>query len=311
MALNKESLATSRDEMMKDNVGMDKAYYNLEDGKNEIRVLPRSMKFFTKEGDDDFAFKFYVHYNLFDKSGFKMLVCRKTLGEACPLCDFIKKSNLPNLSKARYVYNVLDLSDNQVKILTTGPMVYGQILNFLLNPDWGDICGVKDGRDVTITRVPAAKSPNGRVSYNTIPSPQQKDITEILPEHWEETVDSLEQQGIPFIFSEEKMAELIDIYKNGGDPTVVASGASKVEPPHEVAVSVDEEVIPETKEAEKPKDNSVAAPVVEEKPVAATKEKSTGAIKDCFGEGFSFKKEDCRNCATRKGCKKIYFENVE
>ena len=310
MGLNQGSLEKSKEEMVKDNVGMDKNYYNLEDGKNEIRVLPRSMQFFTKEGDEDFAFKFYVHYSLFDKSGFKMIVCRKTLGEACPLCDFIKKSNLTNLSKARYVYNVLDLKDNLIKIMTTGPMIYGQLLNFILNPDWGDICGVKDGRDVTITKVPANKSPNGRVSYVTIPSPQQRDITEVLPEKWEETIDSLKEAGIPFIFSEDQMAKLIDIYKNGGDPSVVATGAMEAEPQHEAAVTEDNKVV-----AENPVDTEKSAPEVKEpaketkeKPVATTKD---AKIKECYGEGFSFKKEECKNCASRKECKKIYFENVE
>ena len=199
-----------------------KEFFNLADGKNSIRILPRSMKYFGPDKDDDFAVRYYVHYNMFEADGYKMIVCNKTTGHGCPLCDEISRLNDKTLSsriraKERFMYNVLDMSDSKIKLLETGPKIYDEILKFVLNPEWGDLFGLDNGRNVTIEKIPAEKSGTGWVEYSVMPSPMISDVTPALLEGWEAEVDRLVEK-IPEIRTLEEFQRVANCFATGASP---------------------------------------------------------------------------------------------
>lgn len=301
MGLDMEKMKQRKEEMEKDRERNDEdLYLTLEDGTNEVRILPRSMKYFTKEKDDDFALRYWVHYNVFDVPGFKMIVCRKkTLGERCPICEYLAKTGIKAPAKERYSYNAINLKkkDGIIRVLTSGPDIYQKILNYVIHPKCGDVFDITTGRGLTIEKTPAEKSPTGWVNYSIMPDPMPTDVTEMLPEDWQDVLDKLSTRGVPYIFNEEQMEQLCEIHAKGGDPKVVAEGAArsqeKTEAPKEVKT---------TKAEEK---------TVQQEKVAEKAAKHQGEMPDCYGEGFSFKDEKCKSCAFRPQCKKVYFETME
>jgi hypothetical protein len=283
MGLNMDAMKKRKEEMDQNN--FDTKFFDLKDGPNAVRVLPRSTKYFTKDKDDDFAFRFYVHYGLFDVQGFKMLVCRKSFGEACPICEYVKAKVLTNNAKERFIYNVLDLETGELKILTTGPQVYQQILDFVLHPEYGDLFDVEGGTNLTIERVPKEKSNTGWVTYKTIPARQPSDITDQLPEKWEEEIDKLLEKGIPHMFSEEEMAEIIAVHEKGGDPTPIGQKGK-----------------PQKSEEAKAAQDSPTPQQKKEPP-----QKPKASVPDCYGDSFKFSDPKCKACAVRQECKKEFF----
>ena len=128
-------------------------FWKPEDGEQTIRLLP------TSDGD---PFKqYWFHYNLGRNPGF--LSPKKNFGESDPLDDFIRQlykdgsdesiKMAKNLSaRQRFFSPVLVRGEEGegVRLWGYGKMAYKELLNLVLNPEYGDITDVNEGTDLTI-----------------------------------------------------------------------------------------------------------------------------------------------------------------
>lgn len=285
MPLNLGELQKRKEEIERRRQGVE--FYTLSDGKNLVRILPRSMKYFDKEGDDDFAYRYFVHYNMFEVDGYRMIVCRKTVGEECPICELAEtlEDKVKLRARERFIYNVLDLNDpGKIKVMETGPKIYEEILKFVLNPEWGDLFGIKDGRNITIEKIPPNQTRTGWTDYTVMPSPQKSDVTELLPEGWEDMIDTLVGR-IPKLFEVDEMKRLVECYKKG-------------EPPNLEEMEKRQEMLNDRKkEVEK----------VGQQPVE--KKEETRQL-ECFGKDFSVRNEKCKVCPERVACKEAFIKSL-
>ena len=135
------------------NKGGSNNFWKPQDGEQIIRIVP------TADGD---PFKdYWFHYNLGKNNGF--LSPKKNFGENDPLDDFIR--NLFNegtedsikmaknlMARQRFFAPVLvrGEEDKGVRIWGFGKMAYQQLLELVLNPDYGDITDTEEGTDLTI-----------------------------------------------------------------------------------------------------------------------------------------------------------------
>tara|TARA_R110001583_G_scaffold22229_5_gene83508 strand:+ start:366 stop:1115 length:750 start_codon:yes stop_codon:yes gene_type:complete len=129
------------------------AFWRPEDGEQTIRLVP------TADGD---PFKeFWFHYNLGKNPGF--LSPKKNFGEDDPLNDFIRQlykdgsedsvKMAKNLNARQRFFSpviVRGEEDQGVRLWGYGKTAYKELLNLVLNPEYGDITDVDDGTDLVI-----------------------------------------------------------------------------------------------------------------------------------------------------------------
>tara|TARA_B100001250_G_C19776760_1_gene779918 strand:- start:907 stop:1662 length:756 start_codon:yes stop_codon:yes gene_type:complete len=139
--------------------GSDKqnVFWKPQDGDQSIRIIP------TADGD---PFKeFHFHYNVGKNPGF---ICpKKQHGKDCPVCNFawhiyneaktnndgetlkLAKSLFP---KKRFFSPVVvrGEEDQGVRLWGYGKMAYTELIQLVLNPDYGDITDVDGGTDLVI-----------------------------------------------------------------------------------------------------------------------------------------------------------------
>ena len=152
MALDFEKMKAKRDAL--ENRGNGKSvFWRPEDGEQTIRIVP------TPDGD---PFKeYWFHYNLGKNPGF--LSPKKNFGEDDPLNDFIRQlykdgsddsiKMAKNLSaRQRFFAPVVVRGEEEqgVRLWGFGKTAYKELLNLVLNPEYGDITDVNEGTDLTI-----------------------------------------------------------------------------------------------------------------------------------------------------------------
>lgn len=152
MGIDFEKMKAKREAL--ENRGNGKSvFWRPEDGEQTIRLLP------TSDGD---PFKqYWFHYNLGKNPGF--LSPKKNFGENDPLDDFIKQlykdgsddsiKMAKNLSaRQRFFSPVLVRGEEGegVRLWGYGKMAYKELLNLVLNPEYGDITDVNEGTDLVI-----------------------------------------------------------------------------------------------------------------------------------------------------------------
>lgn len=151
-------------------------FWRPQDGDTTIRVVP------TNDGD---PFKeYWFHYNVGNNSGF--LCPKKNFGEDCPVCGFVK--NLYNEGDAESVKMAKSLTarqrffspvvvrgqeDDGVMVWGFGRNAYSELLNLVLNPDYGDITDEEEGTDLVITygKAPGAAFPQTNITPRRKSSP--------------------------------------------------------------------------------------------------------------------------------------------
>tara|TARA_B100000287_G_scaffold430664_1_gene486347 strand:- start:158 stop:898 length:741 start_codon:yes stop_codon:yes gene_type:complete len=128
-------------------------FWRPEDGEQTIRILP------TSDGD---PFKqYWFHYNLGKNPGF--LSPKKNFGEDDPLDAFVRQlykdgsdesvKMAKNLSaRQRFFSPVLVRGEEEegVRLWGYGKTAYKELLNLVLNPEYGDITDVSEGTDLVI-----------------------------------------------------------------------------------------------------------------------------------------------------------------
>jgi hypothetical protein len=146
------------------------------EGESTIRIVP------TPDGD---PFKdYWFHYNLGKNPGF--LSPKKNFGTDDPLDDFIKTLFRENsdesikmakslMARQRFFSPVIvrGEEDQGVRLWGYGKMAYSELLNLVLNPDYGDITDVEAGTDLVISygKPPGAQFPQTSITPRRRPSP--------------------------------------------------------------------------------------------------------------------------------------------
>tara|TARA_Y100000310_G_scaffold185296_1_gene185386 strand:+ start:332 stop:1096 length:765 start_codon:yes stop_codon:yes gene_type:complete len=127
-------------------------FWRPQDGEQTIRIVP------TPDGD---PFKdYWFHYNL-DAPAF--LSPKKNFGEDDPLDSFVRKlfnekteesiRQAKNLMARQRFFSpvvVRGEEDKGVRLWGYGKMVYEQLLNLVLNPEYGDITDPESGTDLLL-----------------------------------------------------------------------------------------------------------------------------------------------------------------
>lgn len=76
-----------------------------------------------------------------------------------------------------YVCNVIDRSDGKIKLLDLRSTIYAQIVDYAVNPDYGNPADDKEGYDVTIKKEKTGPLPQN-VKYSIIPARSNSPLTE-------------------------------------------------------------------------------------------------------------------------------------
>ena len=144
-------------------------FWRPQDGEQTIRIVP------TADGD---PFKeYWFHYNLGDNPGF--LSPKRNFGEECPLDGYVRElyrqgddesvKMAKNLSARQRFFSpviVRGEEDQGVRIWGFGKMAYQELLDLVLNPDYGDITDTDQGTDLVIKygKPPGAQFPQTSIT---------------------------------------------------------------------------------------------------------------------------------------------------
>jgi len=158
-------------------------FWRPKDGEQTIRIVP------TADGD---PFKeFWFHYNLGSNTPF--LSPKKNFGDECPLDDFVRtlyKQGDPDsvkmaknlTARQRFFAPVLVRGEEEqgVRIWGFGKTAYQELLNLVLNPDYGDITDVDSGTDLVIAygKPAGAQFPQTSITPRRRTSPLVEDSDE-------------------------------------------------------------------------------------------------------------------------------------
>jgi len=170
-------------------------FWRPEDGEQTIRIVP------TPDGD---PFKeFWFHYNLGKNPGF--LSPKRNFGIDDPLNDFVRqlfqagdeasiKQAKDLMAKQRFFAPVLVRGEEEkgVRIWGFGKRAYEQLLQLVLNPEYGDITDVESGTDLVITygKPPGASFPQTGITPRRRSSPLCDDAVG-GPDRCAELLDSI------------------------------------------------------------------------------------------------------------------------
>jgi len=176
MSINMQKMREKLAALKGDNAGKKDLFWRPTDGEQTIRIVP------TSDGD---PFKeYWFHYNLGKNPGF--LSPKKNFGEDCPLDKFVRDlfnegtedsirmaKNL--MARQRFFAPVIvrGEEDKGVRIWGFGKMAYQELLNLVLNPDYGDITDVHEGTDLVLSygKPPGAQFPQTSLTPRRRPSP--------------------------------------------------------------------------------------------------------------------------------------------
>ena len=178
MGIDLAKMKAKRDAL--ENRGGQSVFWRPEDEEQTIRIVP------TPDGD---PFKeYWFHYNLGKNPGF--LSPKKNFGEDDPLNDFVRQ--LYKEGSDESIKMAKDLSARQpffapvivrgeeekgVRLWGFGKTAYKELLNLVLNPEYGDITDVDEGTDLTINygKPPGAQFPQTTITPRRKSSAMMKD----------------------------------------------------------------------------------------------------------------------------------------
>tara|TARA_R100000808_G_scaffold10703_1_gene28292 strand:+ start:15586 stop:16341 length:756 start_codon:yes stop_codon:yes gene_type:complete len=244
MAINMERMKARREALQNRGSGGSnkEMFWRPQDGETTIRIVP------TEDGD---PFKdFWFHYNVGNNPGF--LSPKKNFGEDDPLDDFVRslfkegsedsiKMAKSLMARQRFFAPVLvrGEEDKGVRVWGFGKMAYQELLNLVLNPDYGDITDVDDGTDLVITY---GKPPGAQFPQTTI-TPRRK--SSALTTSKKQTKEYLEQVPDFTTLFEKKspgqVQEMLDQFLLGEeDAEEVSSETKKYKTDSDTATSVDQ-----------------------------------------------------------------------
>jgi len=174
MGINLEKMREKRDAL--ENRGGSNVFWRPDDGETTIRIVPTS-------NGDPFR-EYWFHYNLGKNPGF--LSPKKNFGEDDPLNDFVRQLYKDGADESirmakdlsarqRFFAPVLVRGEEErgVRLWGFGKTAYRELLNLVLNPEYGDITDIEDGTDLTINygKPPGAQFPQTAITPRRKSSP--------------------------------------------------------------------------------------------------------------------------------------------
>lgn len=219
MGINLDKMRAKLSAMQNRGGGSKKSqFWRPEDGEQTIRIIP------TADGD---PFKeFFFHYNLGKNAGF--LSPKKNFGEDDPLDGFIRqlfnegteestKMAKSLMARQRFFSPVIvrGQEDEGVKVWGYGKQVYEQLLNLVLNPEYGDITDPQEGTDLLLSygKPAGASFPQTKLMPSRKTSTMCKDLTDAS---CKELLDSIPEFNSLFERkSPEDVQQMLDEYLAG------------------------------------------------------------------------------------------------
>ena len=205
-------------------------FWRPEDGEQTIRIIP------TADGD---PFKeFFFHYNLGKNAGF--LSPKKNFGEDDPLDGFIRqlfnegteestKMAKSLMARQRFFSPVIvrGQEDEGVKVWGYGKQVYEQLLNLVLNPEYGDITDPREGTDLLLSygKPAGASFPQTKLMPSRKTSPMCKDLND---DSCKEMLDSIPEFNTLFERkTPEDVQRMLDEYLAGDNAEEVSAETTR------------------------------------------------------------------------------------
>jgi hypothetical protein len=210
-------------------------FWRPQDGETTIRIVP------TADGDP--FREYWFHYNVGKNPGF--LSPKRNFGEEDPLDSFVR--NLYNEGTEESIKMAKNLSarqrffspvivrgeeDKGVRVWGFGKTAYAELLNLVLNPDYGDITDPENGTDLVINygKPPGAQFPQTSITPRRRPSALLKteeataaaldqipDFSTLFERKTPEQVQAMLDE---FLLGEEANSEETTKYSSGGDNAV-------------------------------------------------------------------------------------------
>lgn len=193
----------------------------LKDGANIRRIL------WPKGDSESFFMDAYYHYRM-GQNADKTVLCPKTFDHnaECPICAIAErlrkigtdeaKQMARNYSPKRRVFmNVIDRDSDpegtNPKVLGVGPMILKQVLDTMMDVDYGDITDYATGRDITIKR----KGKGLDTEYSVLP---RANVTPASTAKTEEQLED-EMSDFGFLTEESSKKSLEEVLPYLSDPT--------------------------------------------------------------------------------------------
>ena len=230
MGIDLAKMKAKRDAL--ENRGGNSAFWRPEDGETVLRILP------TSDGD---PFKeYWFHYNLGKNPGF--LSPKKNFGEDDPLNDFVRQlynegsdesiKMAKNLNARQRFFSpvlVRGQEEKGVRLWGFGKTAYKELLNLVLNPEYGDITDTETGTDLQMTygKPPGASFPQTKLVPRRRSSPLCEDLT---PDKCAELLDSIPDfTGLFERKTTSDVQTILDTFVNAqvDDPETVSSETEK------------------------------------------------------------------------------------
>ena len=244
MAINLDKMRERKAALEGKGGGNRDTFWRPQDGEQTIRIVP------TADGD---PFKdFWFHYNVGNNPGF--LSPKRNFGEEDPLNDFVRKLFNEGteesikmakslMARQRFFSPVLvrGEEDKGVRIWGYGKQVYEQLLNLVLNPEYGDITDTETGTDLVLHygKPPGASFPQTKLTPRRRSSVLCDDavggddrcaeLLESIPEF-----DTLFERKTP-----EEVGALLDAYLLGEEGTTEDTNTTTPPPSTDTVSSVD------------------------------------------------------------------------
>ena len=193
-------------------------FWSPQEGVQTIRILP------TSDGD---PFKsYFFHYGF----GKESILCPKgNFGDPCPICDFAAKlyndkdeesRELASriVKKQRFFSPVLVRGEEKDgnKIWGYGKTVYQDLINLVLNPDYGDITDPDNGTDLSIKadKVPGASFPTTKLT----PARKTSKLCNGTPQECSELLETVPDfNEIHEVKTSEEIARILDEHLTAAD----------------------------------------------------------------------------------------------
>jgi len=182
--INMDAMRRKLAEQEKKTNGNKDLFWKPPEGESTIRIVP------TADGD---PFKdFWFHYNIPGNPGF--LSPKKNFGEDCPLDRFVRqlfdeggeeniKMAKSLMARQRFFAPVIvrGEEDKGVRVWGFGKTAYVELLNLVLNPDYGDITDPESGTDLVLKygKPPGAQFPQTSLTPRRRTSPMLETADEV------------------------------------------------------------------------------------------------------------------------------------
>ncbi len=214
------------------------------EGKTTIRIVP------WKENKENPFIELYFHY-----LGNKTYLSPTSYGNRDPIAEF-GESLLGKRSKEEYEEAkqflpklrtyvpiiVRGEEEKGVRYMSFGKTVYKQLLEFIADPDIGDVTSIEGGRDLTVTYVPKEKSDTNFAKTTIMYKPN---VTPLSTDRDQMRRWVTEQPNMKELYTEPSYSELKTVLENFLDPdaaTRTQAGPTSVTEEEKSAVKKSESV---------------------------------------------------------------------